>query len=624
MRRCSPVLSNATFLTRDANTPAPAWDTKGRLEDVESLYGRLKTQLVGVNNERSDLTESLNIYKTRGEYSRRSPLYCSHVSVEELNQMRAKLSQSNESLSEELGNIKDELRSSMIANEDATRKFAIELEDVARHNRNTINDIQDNHRREIESTRNKAIEERERLERDQKVHIDDLMRDHAAESASLRDRLSADFEQNKQSVAKQVEQVRIEAAAERQSYESRFLAKDRELQDAQIENQALTTRLTESNAALETLKSQLEASASNTQTLNASAKAYKAKVEFLESDSQAQSQAFASLNQRMQQAIEQATLANEKLRAEETLRRRLHNQVQELKGNIRVFCRVRPTLSSEEDTPAKIGFPDSDVDCKEVAIQGHEQRSALGNVTTATNGFSFDRVFSPSAQNEQVFEEISQLVQSALDGYNVCIFCYGQTGSGKTHTMSAPDGMIPRAVAQIYETAGNLKEKGWTYVMEGSFIEVYNETLNDLLGKAEDWEKKKHEIKHDPTKQKTIVTDVNSIMLDSPEAVHSILERANRNRVVAATKANARSSRSHSVFILRLTGDNSVTGEHSEGTLNLVDLAGSERLSHSGATGERMKETQHINKSLSCLGDVIGALGQNKDGGHVPYRNSKV
>ena len=67
-----------------------------------------------------------------------------------------------------------------------------------------------------------------------------------------------------------------------------------------------------------------------------------------------------------------------------------------------------------------------------------------------------------------------------------------------------------------------------------------------------------------------------------------------------------------------------MTGERSEGTLNLVDLAGSERLSHSEVTGQRLKETQNINRSLSCLGDVIAALGQGKEGGHIPYRNSKV
>ena len=255
---------------------------------------------------------------------------------------------------------------------------------------------------------------------------------------------------------------------------------------------------------------------------------------------------------------------------------------------------------------------------------GPEDKSSLGNITTRKHAFSFDRVFDPASQNEDVFGEISQLVQSALDGYNVCIFCYGQTGSGKTFTMSAVDGMIPRAVNQIYSTAKTLEEKGWKYSMAGSFIEVYNENLNDLLGRAEEFDKKKHEIRHDTQKCRTEVTGIRSIDLDCPSRVEEILQRASKNRTVAATQANERSSRSHSVFILKLTGENSITGERSEGTLNLGDFAGSERLSHSGATGDRLKETQNINKSLSCLGDVIGALGQGKEGGHIPYRNSKV
>ena len=80
--------------------------------------------------------------------------------------------------------------------------------------------------------------------------------------------------------------------------------------------------------------------------------------------------------------------------------------------------------------------------------------------------FAFDKVFQPSALQSQVFEEISQLVQSVLDGYNVCIFAYGQTGSGKTFTMEGDlsgdqQGMIPRAIEQVFQTAKDLKEKGW-------------------------------------------------------------------------------------------------------------------------------------------------------------------
>jgi kinesin family protein C1 len=400
-------------------------------------------------------------------------------------------------------------------------------------------------------------------------------------------------------------------------------AKQRELQLVQGELTNVKSELDRERSLKTGLQNQLTEATTNNLTLDAANKAMKEKINFLESDSQAQSTAFNDLHRRMQEAIEAAEQAHEKLRQEETLRRKLFNQVQELKGNIRVMCRVRPTHESETQ-PAKITFPDVDTDSKEVAVQGPDKISATGKDITAAYSYSFDRVFGPTSQNSEVFEEISQLVQSALDGYNVCIFCYGQTGSGKTYTMSSPDGMIPRATAQIYAEATRLEEKGWRYKMEGSFIEVYNETYNDLLGRAEDLDKKKVEVRHDAAKKQTILDNTVSVALDSPSRVEEILRTADKNRVVASTKANMRSSRSHSVFILKLVGTNEITGERSEGTLNLVDLAGSERLEHSKVEGARLKETQNINKSLSCLGDVINALGSAKEGTHIPYRNSKV
>ncbi len=94
----------------------------------------------------------------------------------------------------------------------------------------------------------------------------------------------------------------------------------------------------------------------------------------------------------------------------------------------------------------------------------------------------------------------------------MCIFAYGQTGSGKTFTMEGPSsihgpqdpnaGMIPRAVRQIYSACEALKERGWEYTMQAQFLEIYNETLRDLLDNADG---KKLDIKHD--KNKTTVTE---------------------------------------------------------------------------------------------------------------------
>jgi kinesin family protein C1 len=97
---------------------------------------------------------------------------------------------------------------------------------------------------------------------------------------------------------------------------------------------------------------------------------------------------------------------------------------------------------------------------------------------------------------------------------------------------------------------------------------------------------------------------------------------ATKARAVAKTDMNARSSRSHSVFTLHVTGINASQGVEIKGQLNLCDLAGSERLSKSGATGERLKETQAINKSLAALGDIFQSLAQKS--AHIPYRNSKL
>uniref|UniRef100_A0A1J3GYY2 Kinesin-like protein n=2 Tax=Noccaea caerulescens TaxID=107243 RepID=A0A1J3GYY2_NOCCA len=320
--------------------------------------------------------------------------------------------------------------------------------------------------------------------------------------------------------------------------------------------------------------------------------------------------------------VEEAEL---KLVEGEKLRKKLHNTILELKGNIRVFCRVRPVLPGENEEGKTISYPTS--------------LEALGRSidliqNAQKHSFTFDKVFVPNASQEDVFTEISQLVQSSLDGYKVCIFAYGQTGSGKTYTMMGrpgnPEekGLIPRCLEQIFETRQSLRSQGWKYELQVSMLEIYNETIRDLLSTNKEAVRtdngvspQKHAIKHDASGN-THVAELTILDVKSSREVSFLLDHAARNRSVGKTQMNEQSSRSHFVFTLRISGVNESTEQQVQGVLNLIDLAGSERLSKSGSTGDRLKETQAINKSLSSLGDVIFALAKKED--HVPFRNSKL
>ncbi|KAF1847582.1 kinesin-domain-containing protein [Cucurbitaria berberidis CBS 394.84] len=579
-----------------------------RMEAMERDFRMFKEQIEGDVRQATDYKESIQQLQNR---------------VTELEGIRARLEIVNKGLESELDDTRSCLKSVKLELEMNQQKHSYEADDLRRKLRNEVDDLESRHRKDADRMQREREEAESKIRKELETRIEKLLKEHSEELAVLRKKLDADSEAERTRRTKETQELEVEYASRLRTAALDAGVKQREAQLLQGELTNVKSELDRERNLKTGLQTQLTEATTTNLTLSATNKAMKEKIDFLESDSQAQSQAFNDLHRRMQEAIEAAERAHDKLRQEETLRRKLFNQVQELKGNIRVMCRVRPTHDSETD-PAQISFPDNDTDSKEVSVLGPSRQSAMGKDTTAAYSYSFDRVFGPASQNGEVFEEISQLVQSALDGYNVCIFCYGQTGSGKTYTMSSIDGMIPRATAQIWDEAQRLQEKGWRYSMEGSFIEVYNETYNDLLGRSEDLDKKKVEVRHDTAKKQTLLENAVSVMLDGPHRVEEILDTASKNRTVAATKANMRSSRSHSVFILKLVGTNEITGEKSEGTLNLVDLAGSERLEHSKAEGARLKETQNINKSLSCLGDVINALGSAKEGAHVPYRNSKL
>jgi len=294
---------------------------------------------------------------------------------------------------------------------------------------------------------------------------------------------------------------------------------------------------------------------------------------------------------------------------------KLYNMVQDLRGNIRVFCRARP-LGATGDMAGRAVTTDS------------ENGRILVSCGARQKAFKFDKVFGEESTQEDVYAESQPLIRSVLDGYNVCIFAYGQTGSGKTHTMSGTHveeysgrGINYRALDDLFDIKRRRSDEV-DYQINVQMLEIYNENLRDLL--------------FDPTSgdapPKLEIRSTQESGCNVPEAVQrpvsctddvlEVMEMGSMNRSVGSTAMNERSSRSHSVLTVIVDGYSHVTKDKTHGCLHLVDLAGSERVGRSEATGDRLKEAQYINKSLSALGDVMADLAAKN--AHVPFRNSKL
>lgn len=294
----------------------------------------------------------------------------------------------------------------------------------------------DDERRARSSERDDASrrlrDETDDIRRKLRDEMDNLVKSHREAMETAERRARNDLQDEKSARVREVQEIKTQAAMERQRLEMEMDGSGRDIRNLKAELEITRTDLQREKALSSSLRNSLSEQSTTSLTLESSSRALRARIDVLESDSKSQANHCVRLEEQLRLAEEETRVAKEKLRAEETLRRKLHNQVQELKGNIRVFCRVRPTLPTESETPADIRFPDTGGESREIEVLGAEEKSAMGHVVTKTYPFSFDKVFGPTAHNPDVFEEISQLVQSALDGYNVCIFCYGQTGSGKT------------------------------------------------------------------------------------------------------------------------------------------------------------------------------------------------
>jgi len=295
----------------------------------------------------------------------------------------------------------------------------------------------------------------------------------------------------------------------------------------------------------------------------------------------------------------------DKYEAESTRRRKLHNIVQELKGNIRVYVRVRPLAAHESGTC--LTFPNGD----EITITNENHGSK--------KTFQFNEVFRENSTQVQLFEGVRDLVVSMIDGYNVCIFAYGQTGAGKTHSMQGTPtdpGIYMRTFNELFKVAR--ERSGWRVELTAAIIEIYNEEIRDLLVPPD---KKTPKLQVRQEKGRNHVPGLTLEPVSTPEDVDNLLSTGQQHRTVACTDMNAHSSRSH--LMVQIHGSMTTSeGKELRSCITLVDLAGSERLAKSGVSGDRAKEAIAINKSLSALGDVINSRATK--GAHTPFRNSPL
>ena len=292
----------------------------------------------------------------------------------------------------------------------------------------------------------------------------------------------------------------------------------------------------------------------------------------------------------------------------------MNNEYQEAKGNVRVFCRIRPPLQRE------INKKQIDIEYRgdnSLIIKGEKKASNIGREGGHQDieQFQFNRIFKQNNTQEEVFEEVSPLIQSSLDGFNINIFAYGQTGSGKTFTMegdtSTPEkyGIVPRSVDRIFKYFDEeLKSMGWEIKFFLSVCEIYNKKTRDLLGE-------KNVDKTEELKEMEIHN-----LIEWNSNFSQIAQR----RKVAETKMNMESSRSHLIFKIKIHLHNKNGLEDDRfGSINLIDLAGSERVDKATVSEERFKESIEINSSLTHLKSVFEAM-KSKHDKFIPFHNTPL
>ncbi|KAF3005906.1 hypothetical protein E8E13_009582 [Curvularia kusanoi] len=302
------------------------------------------------------------------------------------------------------------------------------------------------------------------------------------------------------------------------------------------------------------------------------------------------------------------------------------------KGNVVVSVRVRPDVGPKDGQQDK----DWDVDGKRHMVTYHG-RDGGGD-------YIYDNVFDTQDNNARVYDATAKrLVRRVMEGYHGTVFAYGMTGTGKTFSMQGTatnPGVIPLAITDIFSYIRETPHR--EFLLRVSYLEIYNEKINDLLAGVAGMGGQQEEIKlREDSKRGVYATPLKEEIVQSPTQLLRVISRGDQARRVAGTQFNSRSSRSHAVVQIvvesrerapgpSLAGDKRsaiIPGGVRVSTLSLIDLAGSEKAADDK---ERRTEGSHINKSLLTLGAVVGGLAGSKPGkegkkdNHLPYRDSKL
>ena len=252
------------------------------------------------------------------------------------------------------------------------------------------------------------------------------------------------------------------------------------------------------------------------------------------------------------------------------------------------------------------------------------QTSVSLNQEYSSKEWTFDNVFDEACDSKNVYDEVVKpIVAQSIQGYNGTVFAYGQTGSGKTFTMRGNkqnSGVIPQAIEDLFSLVEQTPDR--EFLMGMIYVEIYNETIKNLIGKDGDADKRIAVTEVDGLFE---IMGVEQTIVGSAEHIYGLLETGDRARAVARTNMNEHSSRSHAIFRLTVESREKGLGAKSavrKSQINLVDLAGSEKAAQTGASGQTLKEGCNINKSLFMLGRVINELTSGSS--HVSYRDSTL